>query len=418
MSHNTPDDAASEDGQPSIYIARQPILDRDLRLFGYELLFRAGPENRADVLDGDRATSRVILNSFLEIGLDSLVGKGYAFFNLTRNFLLRHTELPFRSSRIALEILEHVEVDEALTEAVRRLAAQGFTIVLDDFTFSGSTAPLAGLAHIIKVDVQALGADRLQPAVERLRRYPARLLAEKVETQDEYELCRRLGFDYFQGYFLRRPRMIEQRRLPENRLNVLRLLAELQRPEVEPRRLEAIIKHDLGLTYKLLRWVNSAYYGLPVKIRSVSHAIAYMGVDPVRHWVRLLLLAGLQDRPEELVRVALTRAAMAENLTGGLSEQTRESAFTVGLFSVLDALLETPMETVVSQLPLPDDVRDALLREEGPYGRLLKTIRAYETGDWAGLDAQEIWSVAELSRAYLQAVRWSDSQDLLTSGSD
>jgi len=412
-----PEHAPEGEAYESVQIGRQPIFDRKLGIFGYEMLFRAGPQNRAHVLDGNRATSRVILNSFLEIGLENLVGNAYAFFNLTRDFLLRHTELPFRSSRIALEVLEHVEVDNALRDALQVLVAQGFTIVLDDFTFEGSTAPLAGMAHIIKVDVQALDGGSLEEHARHLSAYPARLLAEKVETEEEFERCRELGFDYFQGYFFCRPRMIERRRLPESRLNVLRLLAALQRPDVEPKQLESIIRNDVSLNYKLLRWVNSAYYGLPITVKSVSHAIAYMGIDPVRHWVRLLLLAGLEDRPAELVRVALMRARMAERLTANLSEDTREGAFTVGLFSMLDALLQCPMREVVSELPLVDEVRQALLEEKGPFGRMLRTIRSYEAGDWRAVDEQELWSAEDLGRAYLDAVQWIQEQPLPTSRS-
>lgn len=413
----TQDTAAVEaTDRDSIYIGRQPIFDRDLNVFGYELLFRSGKENRADVLDGDQATSRVILNSFLEIGLDKLVGNTYAFFNLTRNFLLNHSEFPFRSSKIGLEILEDVTVDETLMEAVRGLSAQGFLIALDDFMFTSENAPLAAIANLIKVDIQSMDRNELAQHVTQLRRFPAKLLAEKVEDQEQYEHCRELGFDYFQGYFLCKPKMFEERRLPDNKLNVLRLLTELENPDVGPKELEAIIKHDVSLNYKLLRCVNSAYYGLPISVKSVSHAVVYMGLDTVRNWVRLLVLAGLEDRPDELIQIALTRARMAENLTAHFSEDTKESAFTVGLFSVLDALMEVPMKDIVPRLPLAEEIRDALLESTGPYGRMLAIIRAYEGGDWDALEEQEMWTTEMLSEAYLNALEWATAHIGMTTG--
>lgn len=404
--------------QESIFIGRQPIFDRELNVFGYELLFRSGKENRADVLDGDQATSRVILNSFLEIGLDKLVGNAYAFFNLTRNFLLNHSEFPFRSSKIGLEILEDVTVDETLMEAVRGLSAQGFLIALDDFMFTSENAPLAAIANLIKVDIQSMSRDELDQHVSQLRRFPAKLLAEKVETQEQYEHCRELGFDYFQGYFLCKPKMFEEKRLPDNKLNVLRLLTELENPDVGPKELEGIIKHDVSLNYKLLRCVNSAYYGLPITVKSVSHAVVYMGMDTVRNWVRLLVLAGLEDRPDELIKIALTRARMAENLTAHFSEDTKESAFTVGLFSVLDALMEVPMKEIIPRLPLADEIRDALLESTGPYGRMLAIIRAYEGGDWDALEEQEMWGTEILTEAYLDALDWANAHVNMTTGSN
>jgi EAL and modified HD-GYP domain-containing signal transduction protein len=234
-----------------IFIARQPILDRNQQIYGYELLFRDDTTNAANIRDGDAATSRVILNSFVDIGIDRLVGQNLGFFNLTRKLLLRHQNFPFPNTQIALEVLDDVEVDDQLLYAVEELAKQGFIIALDDFFFRADVERLIELAHIVKVNVLEHDPASLEALVARLRRYHVRLVAEKVETPEQYEHCRDLGFEYFQGFYLCRPEMISGSTLPDSKINVLRLLAELQNPDVGPKELDTIIRNDVALPYKL-----------------------------------------------------------------------------------------------------------------------------------------------------------------------
>lgn len=401
--------APSSSTRSPFYIARQPIFDNSLKVFGYELIFRANRSEQKDSISQDQVVSRTI-NSILELGLDNLAGKARAFLKLAPNLLLNYIELPLESDRIAVTVPRDLDIDDKLVQSLELLATQGFTIVVDADAFESGSELLAGLTHIIKLDIRAVGRADLAEWVQRLHPQSARLLAENVDAQEDYEACRDAGFDYFHGHFLERPRMIEHHRLPENKVNVLRLLTALQNPDIEPKDVERIIKYDVTLNYMLLRSVNSAYFGLPMTVKTVSHAVAYLGLNAVRSLVRLILLADLDDRPDELTRIALTRARMAENLTANLSEDTRQDAFMVGLFSLLDAMLETPMANVVSQLPLVAEVRDALLKEAGPYGRMLRTIRAYEHGDWAGVESQQMWSEEDLASAYLEAVRWSNEQ--------
>lgn len=395
--------------QTPSYLARQPIFDQTLKVFGYELIFRGDRSHYQDSVSQDKAVSRTI-NAILELGLENLVGDARAFLRLPPNLLLNYIELPLESDRIAVTVPRNVDIDDSLIRSLELLATQGMTIAVDGAAFANGNAALASVTDIIRLDVRTIEHAALASQIEHLRPLSARLLAENADAQEDYEVCRDLGFDYFQGYFLERPRMIEHRRLPENQLNVLRLLTALQNPDVEPKDIERIVKYDVALNYMLLRSVNSAYFGLPVTVKTVSHAIAYLGLNAVRRLVHLILLADLDDRPDELTRVALTRARMAENLTAQLSDDTRQDAFMVGMFSLLDAMLETPMSNVVSQLPLVDQVRDALLTEAGPYGRMLRTIRAYEHGDWEALEQQQMWSEEDLAAAYLEALRWSDEQ--------
>ncbi len=395
--------AASKGPAPQLFIARQPIFDQKQRVYGYEILFRDSRRNIASVFDGDRATSQVITDTFLEIGLDKLVGSKYAFFNLTRNFLINDTDFPLSSAHVGLEILETVEVDDKLVKSVERLVDQGFKIALDDFEYREEVVPLLPLAHLVKIDILDRSREQLAEEVSKVRQYPARLVAERVETQEAFDMAVELGFDYFQGYFLCEPELLERKRLPDNKLSILRVLAKLQDPDVGPKELEAIIKQDVALSYKLLRCVNSAYYGVSLEIKSIQHAIVYLGLPAVRNWVRLLVLAGLTDRPPELITIALTRGKMCEILSEHAPNLSREVAFTVGLFSVLDALLNAPLETILESVPLSEEIDRALLQGKGPYGVLLGFVKDYEQGNWDSIEDGP-YPADAVKQAYIDAL--------------
>lgn len=394
-----------------LFIARQPIVDAKRKVMGYELLFRDSKDNRAEGFDGDRATSKVITDTFLEIGLEKLVGRKIGFFNLTRGFLINDAQFPLSSMQVGLEILESVKVDEQLINSVKRLANQGFAISLDDYEFAPGTEPLLSIAHYVKLDVLDATEQELKEQVAEIRQYPPKLIAERVETQEQFELAQALGFDYFQGYFLCKPEMLERDRLPDNKLNVLRVLAKLEEPDTGPKELEKIIRTDVTLSYKLLRCVNSAYYGLSLEIESVHHAIVYLGMPAVRNWVRLLILAGMTDRPPELIKIALTRAKMCEILSAHAPNLSKETAFTVGLFSILDALLNAPMDNILTQVPLSDEIDRALAEEKGPYGVLLHLVKAHEQGDWDRLE-EGPYPTDAFRAAYLQGLESAENQQI------
>lgn len=402
-----------EKNELSVFVARQPIFDNNLHVYGYELLFRDAMTDTANIADGDeaanQATSKVLLNTIMELDLDRLVDGRIAFFNMTRQFLMAGANLPLNASNVGIEILESVPIDDGTIQAAEELSLLGFTIALDDFDWRPGIERLLNLASIVKIDVLEHGEQAIIDMIDQLRPYKLRLVAEKVETQEQFEFCRELGFHYFQGFFLCRPNTVAARRLPENRLNTLRLIAKLQDPEVTPDEVENIIKHDVTLNYRLLKSVNSAYYGLSVRIRSVGHAIVYLGMPSVRNWANLLLLAGLEDRPNELVRLALVRARMCEILTEDKPSETRDGAFTTGLFSMLDALLDIPMNNIMEQLPLDEDLALALSEREGPYGRLLSTVIACERGDWKSIHS-ELFTNQQLAAAYFKSVDWATGQ--------
>ncbi len=388
-----------------IFLGRQPICDQNLAVYGYELLFRDTQTNSAQIVDGDRATSRVIINTFMEIGLDNIVHNRLAFINLTRAFFTEEHAVPLPRDRVVLEVLEDIVADDELIAGVRRLSEQGYIIALDDFIYHESLKPLVALANIVKIDVMALDHETIAEHVKELRKYPLKLLAEKVETIEEFEFCRDLGFDYFQGFFFARPHVIQGQRLPTNRVAILHLLSRLQDPDISAHELEELIARDVAFSYRILRYVNSAALALR-KIDSIHQAVVILGLRTIRSWTSLLALSQVHDKPAELVVTAMVRGKMAEGLAAARNASNPESYFTVGLFSALDALMDTSMEEILAQLPLSDNIADALLRYEGKQGEILKCVLAYENADWDNLECGDL-SKATVRECYLSAVQWA-----------
>jgi EAL and modified HD-GYP domain-containing signal transduction protein len=389
-----------------IFIGRQPIYDRKLNVYAYELLFRAAPDNSARFSDGDQATSTVIVNAFLEIGLDNIVDQRLAFINLTRAFFVDHNNVCLPKERVVLELLEHIEPDAEVINGIRRLSAQGYAIALDDFVYHDALQPLVQLADIVKVDIMALGQDQIRRQVEKLRRHPLKLLAEKVETRDEFDFCLDLGFDYFQGYFFAQPQVIRGQRLPNNRLAILHLLSRLQDPDVKPAELEELIVQDVTFSYRILRYVNSAAFSLTRRIESVHQAVVILGLQAVRTWTSLLAMSQVDNKPTELVVTAMVRGKMAEALAEALKAPHPESFFTVGLFSALDALMDNTMEEILTQLPLAEHISSALLHHQGIHGEVLESVLAYERGDWDRIYCGKL-RPDQFVNCYLSALRWA-----------
>ncbi len=383
-----------------VYIGRQPIFDRENRVFAYELLWRGGSDNAAGFADGDLATTQVLLNALTEIGLDRLVGDRYAFINLTQRFLLGDHPLPEMTDQVVLEILEDVEPTPEVITAVQRLAGLGYTVALDDFLYRPALEPLVELADIVKIDLLALDESALREHVRTLGRHPLKLLAEKVENAEQHALCLELGFDYFQGYYYARPNVVEGRRMPANQMALLQLLAALRNPDIDDRELEDLIGQDVGLAYRLLRYINSARFGLNREIDSIRQAIALLGRRILSQIASLLAMAGMGEKPPELLTTALIRAHMAAALC---RDQDPDACYTAGLFSVLDALLDQPMERLLADLPLSAELDAALRDRSGPLGQLLATVIAYDTADWDRVAASP-WDPDTLGRAYLEAI--------------
>ncbi|MDA0738921.1 MAG: HDOD domain-containing protein [Nitrospirae bacterium] len=390
------------------FVGRQPIYGRSIDVFAYELLFRNNEVNRASFTDGDAATAQVMLNTFVEIGLDHIVDHHLAFINLTRDFVLGNYCVALPKDRVVLEVLENMGVDQELMDALQRLSKLGYRIALDDFVYHESLKPLVEIADIIKVDVLELDRETVAEHVKILRQYPVKLLAEKVETHEEFEFCRDLGFDYFQGYFFCKPNVISAKPMPVNRMAILALLTQLQNPTIEISQLERIIQEDFSLGAQVLRYINSAFFEMPKQIDSIDQAVYMVGTDRLRTWASLLMLARIEDKPVELFVTAIVRARMCEQLALVHHVRDVDQYFTVGLFSILDGLLDQPLEDIIPTLPLGLDIQEGLVHKKGSLGMTLDCVLAYERGDWDSVLCHGV-EVETAKAAYLEAISWTSN---------
>ncbi|HEY5430017.1 MAG TPA: HDOD domain-containing protein [Solirubrobacteraceae bacterium] len=388
-----------------VFVARQPILDRRLEVVGYELLFRDGPvRDEALITSAEGATATVVLNSFTEIGLERIVGSHTAWFNVSREFVLQGLARTLPPGLVLLEILEDQLVDDELIAEITALKQQGYRVALDDFHYRPEDKPLLELADVVKLDLQALGRDGLSREAARLAPYGVTVLAEKLETQEDYAYCSAAGCELFQGYFFCRPELVRDARVDATRLSLLEVLATLQDPGVDLAALERAIVRDIGLSYRLLRYINSAFFGLGQEVRSIGQALALLGLANLRKWVALSVFAGIDDKPAELTVTALIRARFCELAGERLPGTSRGELFTLGLFSVIDALMNTPIEAVLDRLPFPQDLREALITHRGDKGELLECIMAVEAGDFDRAEA----IVPRAGELYREAVAWAD----------
>lgn len=390
-----------------IFLGRQPIFNRSMNVYGYELLYRSGHVNTADFKDADQATIRVILNILVEMGLENIVSNGKAFINLSRNFLVGKFPILLPADRIVIEITEDIKVEPDLMEALIELHRSGFTFALDDVTNINRTTPFHDISSIVKLDLLQINTSELPSIVTTAKQQGFKVLAEKVETQADYNLCCRLGVDYFQGFFLCKPNIILGRKMDSSRLVIMHTLALLQDQTTTFADIEAMIAQDVGLSYKLLKLTNSGYYSFATEVKSLRQAISLIGLDTMRGWMSLLMMTNLRDKPPELTNIALQRAHMAECLARLYGQPQPESFFLVGLFSVLDALMDQPMEEIVSQLNLSKNISGALLKHEGLEGFILNMIQSFERGEWNALGGSNLTSAA-LTQVYLDSIRWTN----------
>ncbi len=390
----------------TIFLARQPIYNRKLRVSAYELLYRDKVAEQAEVVDGNRATSDVIISALMDIGLENIVGDQLAFINMTRSFLVGELPLPLMKEQIVLEVLENDVPDEQLISGLEELAKTGYRIALNDFIYTPKFDRLLEIAQYVKLDVSILSDKDLETHVALLKKHNIKLIAERVETHEKFEQCKDLGFDYFQGFFFSKPQVVIGKRVEGNRMIVLKLISELQNPSVSMDELENLIGHDATLAYHLLRYMNSAFYALRIKIESIKHALTLLGTEEVRKWASLMLMLRLSDKkPKELMLTGMMRAKMAELLVPAKTNAKAEQYFAVGLFSVLDALLDMSLQEVLDTLPITEEMSSALSSHSGEMGEVLKNIKLYEQGRW-----DELMSLIDHSayqKAYLQSIKWA-----------
>ncbi|EMQ02338.1 EAL and HDOD domain-containing protein [Vibrio cholerae] len=397
------------------YVARQPILNAKRHTLGYELLFRDGEKNAfPEYMDADRATYRLIVENFLSLGTNPRIARSRCFINFPHKSLIRRLPLTLPREQIVVEILETCQPTDDLFEAVQELSQRGYLLALDDFVYSPAWERFLPYVQIVKIDIMAMGLDK---ACEFVRGRLAqgsrrRFLAERVETEDEFHQARHAGFTFFQGYFFSKPEIIKQRYVSPEHVIAMQLFREVCQPEVDYVRVERLVAQDIALSYKLLRFVNTMSDRISVSISSFRQALVYLGQDKLRIFVSLAVAYYISSKkPKELYNLSLQRAQFCQLMaTHTHFKAHREQAFLIGMFSVLDALLDTSIEQLVEQLPLADDVKLALREREGPLGTLLDLEECFEKADWQGVEQHCLelgFDLEDVRQELIEAQRWS-----------
>ena len=392
-----------------VYLGRQPIYGPGREICSYELLYRrALGDTAAHIGDASQATADVMLKVILEIGLDKVAPERPVFINHPRALLGMNPILP--PDRCVVEVLEDVPGDEDTVAAVARLRKLGYRIALDDFVFRPDLVPLIELADYVKLDFRALGESGFREQMRLLSRFAAKVVAEKIESEDEFRYCKALGCTLFQGYYLRKPDLLVGRRIPTNKMSVLSLLAECTNLDTSAGVIAGIIARDAALTYGLLRLANSALYRRRSEIRSPAQAVTLLGMDFVFRWATLLAMAGNDDCPAGYLEAALQRARMCE-LVAGIHGCAATEAYITGLLSALDSVLNAHLSQLIAPLPIDSRFKRALLDREGALGAVLDTVTGYEAGEWrpdgdsSGALQQAFWDAAEYARAMIGQIQ-------------
>jgi len=388
--------------RPEVAVVRHPIADARNNVVGYELRF-GGSVDLGDPAMDAKATSALLADALGDIGLEQLAGRHPAWVTIARNFLIEIGPPPVRPDRAVLQIAAYPAQDDLLG-VFQQLGRSGYTIALDDYDGRGDLGPLMSLCSIVRIDVQAVGLEGLPAAIVGPRMQSALLVATNVPDHATFAACKELGFTYFQGEYFAQPRLFKRTSVGTAGLGSLRRLSELTAGDVSFEDLEQIISSDVGLSLKLLRYVNSAFFALPRTVSSVREALTLLGVRTVRRWAVVMAISALPDVHDELVSLALRRARMCEVLAGSALPEERETLFTIGLFSVADALLDCPMAEVLDSLPFTEEIQAALLRREGPKGELLSAVIAYERGEFPSMQSPGL----SLASAYRAALEWAD----------
>jgi c-di-GMP-related signal transduction protein len=401
-----------------IYVARQPIFDIKKCIFGYELLFRSDMSNYFPEIEKDSATSKLLSNSFFNIGIEKITGSNLAFINFTQELLLKQLPLVFSQDKLVVEILEDVQPVKDVIEACQEIALNGYIIVLDDFFYKPALEPLIEVADIIKIDVQATPLPDVGEVVKKMTERGVDLLAEKVETHDEFKKALDMGFRYFQGFFFSKPEVLKSKEISTSQMQLLEIMAEVNKEDFEFDRLEKMIVRDASISYKLMRLINSAFYKRAKEISSIRQAIIMIGETGVRRFLSLIAMAGLASgKPDELIKVSLIRAKFCELLGNHKGSRIDPSElFTLGLFSLIDAIMDDSMENLMAQVPLSSGIKESLVSKDGDLGNFLVLIESYEKGDWGKI--QEIIKNMgidedDLPRHYMESLNWADSLNVL-----
>ncbi len=396
------------------YVARQPIFNKSMQIYAYELLFCDGTDKYLPEMDGDIATNQVLNNSVINIGMNEICGGKKSFINFTANLLIKQVPLLLSKEDIVVEILENVEPEEALLQACREMSNKGFLLALDDFVYMPKLKPLVELADIIKFDFRISTIEEIKSYIELLPDPKPRLLAEKIETIEEFNIALDMGFEYFQGYFFCKPEIIKGKKIETSQLAQLEIMAAINGDDLDFAKITNLVLHDVGISYKLLRYINSPFFAKPQKISSIKHALVYMGAPELRRFMSLMTISNLaEDKPDELISIACIRGKFCELLGDVSGKKVNISElFTVGMFSLLDTILGQPMRDILEKIPLSANLVTALVEKKGLLAAFLIMVVAYEQGHWPIVKTlAEKLKIPEdkVPALYLEACQWSNS---------
>lgn len=401
-----------------IFLARQPIMDKSGKIFGYELLFRKNDmKNQYNFSDGDAATIKVMQNTLINIGMCKIVGNKKAFINFTRNILKSGLYSVISFKNVVIEILENISPAEEIVKSCETLKKNGFTIALDDFIFNDKYIELIKLADIIKVDFIMTRGDERKEVINAVKSINPNLkfLAEKVETPEEFDEAVSLGYSYFQGYYFSKPQIIKGKKIPVNKVIYLNLIKELNSEEFSIENVENLIKKDVSLSYEILKMINSAKYFFKDRIISIRQAIVLLGEKEIKKWIYFMCMKPIcDDRPQIVMIESLLRAEFSELLAkkNKKSSQNSFNAYLTGIMSLMDVILQKPLYEILDELMIPQEVKNALVgRERNYYSKILDIVISYQKGEWAksimmasylDIDRQD------LAISYLKTIKWLD----------
>lgn len=396
------------------YVARQPIVDTLQQLHAYELLFRDGEKNCFPNISPDEATSRILAASHLNVGLEAVTNGVLAFINFHTDTLLHRFPTSLNPASVVIEITETVDVSDELVDACQQLKEQGYQLALDDYDLEEKWQVLLPLISIVKFDITTVTDEQIRETVPLLKSHNIKLVAERVETKEQFNYYRDLGFDYFQGYFFARPEVIKHRKMSSSATNMLELLKESTAPQLNIENINTIFERDVSLSYLLLRFINNPTVNKRNEITSLKHAMNFMGEQEVRKFITLLSLANLSDgQPGELLNMSLVRARFCELVLLSMQEKSREnSGFLTGMLSLLDTLMQQDMQELVDKLPLPPEVSAALCGENNQLKQCLQLVNAFECGQWSvvrALGTRFGLGQKQLHDIYVNALSWASA---------
>lgn len=390
-----------------MFLARQAIFRDNLKIVGYELLYRERDSDHVKISDPDQASAQVIVNTFLNIGMENLVGSGIAFINIPYKFITEDNLLPMTPAQVVLELTGDLIYDERAIKGLKRLHNNGYRVAADLPDEIDKLNWALDYLDMVKVDIQRYDQPALAQVVKYFRRMGTRVVAVKIETEEQFDYCRDMGFDYFQGYYFRRPEIIHTHFNPPVKPVILELMSKTQSPNTSMEEIQNILVKDPALCFRFLRYVNCASFAMRQEITSLSQALSLIGIKTIRNWASLILATGVLDAgTDELAHSALVRARMGWLLTQRCPEINAHQMFTVGLFSVIDRLLNQPMVELLDMSPFGAAIMLALQAREGDMGDLLDDIIKFDTNDLDKLRADHT-DMDSLRSAHDQATKWA-----------